>query len=76
MANPTTTWNTVSQQPTSGQNDHGQYVKGQEIRIRTGMGHEGTLFVAYSDYDPDKVKRRLASLALRLDSVGSLTDKS
>ena len=76
MANPTPAWNIVSQQPATGQNDHGQYVKGQEIRIRTGMGHEGTVFVAYSDYDPVRVKPRLASLALRLDSVGSLTDKS
>ena len=76
MANPVPSWSVLSQQPATGQNDHGQYVKGQDIRIRTGMGHEGTVFIAYSDYDPAKVKLKLASLALRLDSVGSLTDKS
>lgn len=52
------------------------YVQGQEVRIRTGMGHEGTVFVAYSDYAPEKIKPILANLALRLDSVGSLSSKS
>ena len=76
MANPNPSWTVLDQQPATGQNDRGQYVKGQEVRIKTGMGHEGSVFVAYADYDPDKVKRRLASLAVRLDSVGSLSDKS
>lgn len=75
MANPTPSWDVISQQPSTGLNDHGQYVKGQEIRIRTGMGHEGTVFVPYADYDAVKAKAKLAALALRLDSVGSLSSK-
>lgn len=76
MANPTPSWSVISQRPTTGQNASGQYVQGQEVRIRTGNGHEGTVFVPYDQYAPEKIKPILASLALRLDSIGSLNDKS
>lgn len=76
MANPTPSWSVVSQRPTTGQNAHGTYVQGQEVRIKTGMGHEGTVFIPYDQLTPEKAKPLLASLALRLDAVGSLTDKS
>lgn len=66
----------ISQRPTTGQNASGQYVQGQEVRIRTGMGHEGTVFVPYDAYAPEKIRPLLAALALRLDTVGSLSDKS
>lgn len=76
MANPIPSWSVISQRPTTGQNAHGVYVGGQEVRIRTGMGHEGTLFIPYDQLAPEKAKPLLASLALRLDQVGSLSDKS
>lgn len=76
MANPTPSWEVVSQRPTTGQDAHGHYVAGQEVRIKTGMGHEGTVFVAYSDYAPERLRPILASLALRLDAVGSLKSPS
>lgn len=59
----------------TGADEHGRYVQGQEVRIRTNAGHEGTVFVPYSKYDADKVKPILASLAARLDSVGQLSSK-
>lgn len=75
MASPNSTWSVVSQRPTTGQNSHGQYVQGQEVRIRTGMGHEGTVFIPYAEYSADKAQPALASLAARLDAVGSLSNK-
>ena len=66
-------WEVIGQQPTTGQNARGQYVQGQRIHIRTKAGHEGDLFVPYSDYAPEKVTPLLASLAARLDSVGKLS---
>lgn len=66
----------ISQRPTTGQNAHGNYVGGQEVRIRTGMGHEGVLFIPYDQLAPEKAKPLLAALALRLDAVGSLSSKT
>lgn len=37
------------------------------------MGHEGTIFIPYSDYTSEKVKPVLAALAARLDAIGSLS---
>lgn len=76
MANPTSSWSVISQRPTTGQNAHGNYVGGQEVRIKTGMGHEGVAFIPYDQLDGPNGKRILASLALRLDTVGSLSDKT
>lgn len=73
MGNTPSGWDFVTQRPTTGPDDHGRYVQGQEIRIRTRAGHEGTVFVPYSAYSPEKVKPMLASLAARLDAVGSLS---
>ena len=73
MANSPTTWKVLHQDPTTGQDAKGHYVQGQRIYIQTGMGHSGSLFVPYPDYSADKVRGIIASLAMRLDSVGGLT---
>lgn len=39
------------------------------------MGHEGTVFIPYSEYSADRAQPMLASLASRLDAVGSLSSK-
>lgn len=52
----------------------GQAVQGYTINFETSRGNRGALFVARSDYNPDKVKAMLMEHAQELDAVSALGD--
>jgi hypothetical protein len=70
------TWEVTSQYSGTDVSVPGKIEQGYYITFRTGNGHDGTIFVPRSKYDPGTVKSAIASEAALLDAVGNLSSSS
>lgn len=67
------TWRVTSQQETTETTPGVGFTRGYRVAFTTGEGNSGSVFVPMDRYTPDNVRLLVASVADRIDSVGSLT---
>lgn len=74
MPNPgdLTSWS-VTNQVEQTQVIGGSPVKGVSVYYTTGAGHQGSVFVPYSQYTTDKVRAAVQAAAAQMDAIGMLS---
>lgn len=66
------TWNIVSQQETTRQDQTGRFVPGVMIGFRTGSGIGGTVFIPDSQYTVENARRQIQERVDLMESVHGL----
>lgn len=59
--------------PGQGQNEQGQWVRGQNVSFQLVTGQVGTIFVPDSQFNPERVRALVAAAAQNLADVHNLT---
>jgi hypothetical protein len=67
------TWQVTGQTETTQITPGGQPVRGVNVFYTTGLGHQGSVFVPYSTYNADTVRRAVGQAAAQMDEVGQLS---
>lgn len=69
---PLPAWTVTSQVEEFQPNDRGQYVPGVTVGFRTAGGHNGSVFVPRSEYNPARARQLIAAQAEAMDAIGAL----
>lgn len=70
----TSGWTVTSSQPTTTLDSAGRPIKGYQVTFTTGLGHNGTVFVPDSQYQPDMVRAAVKAQAQIVDAINSLSE--
>ena len=69
------TWRVTQQTEGMGKLPNGQFVQGVNVTFATTAGVTGTVFVAHSEYTPDRVRQLIAEKLTTMHQVQNLTGK-
>lgn len=78
MPNPAdlVTWSVTGQTEQTQIAPGGTPVKGVQVFYTTGAGHQGSVFVPYTQYTQANVRNLLNTAAAQMDSIGALTSQT
>lgn len=65
-------WTVTAQVEEFQPNDRGQYVPGVTVSFRTAAGHNGSVFVPRTEYNPERARALIAERAATMDAIGAL----
>lgn len=68
-----TTWQVTGQTEQTQVSPAGAPVRGVQVFFTTGNGHQGSVFVPYTTYNTDTVRRLVGQAAANMDSIGQLS---
>lgn len=70
----TSGWTVTSSTPATNIDSSGRVIKGYQVTFTTGLGHNGTVFVPESQYQPDMVRAAIKAQAVIVDQINTLSE--
>jgi hypothetical protein len=67
-------WTVTSSSPNTNVDTSGRVIKGYTVSFRTGAGHDGTVFVPESQYQPSIVRTMVRTQAAIVDEIAALSE--